>query len=119
MELSFEWLIDPIKPADFFKTYYERQPLLIARHDPSRFDELLSIAAIDRFLATTSPRHPDVFVVDAARKLSADDYTLSDDDTEGMPRPAARVRLVPHGGQHLAEAPAPEHARARHALPRR
>ena len=83
MQVSFEWLIEPIKPAEFFETYYERQPLLIERNDPSRFAPLLSIAAIDRFLATTSPRHPDVFLVDAARKLSAEDYTLANADTEG------------------------------------
>ena len=83
MHVSFEWLIEPIKSAEFFQTYYERQPLLIERNDPSRFAPLLSIAAIDRFLATTSPRHPDVFLVDAARKLSAEDYTLASADTEG------------------------------------
>jgi hypothetical protein len=83
MQVSFEWLIEPIKPAEFFEVYYERRPLLIERDDPSRYEALLSIAAIDRFLAGTSPRHPDVFLVDAARKLSAEDYTLSHADTEG------------------------------------
>lgn len=83
MQLSFEWLIAPIEPAEFFAAYYERQPLLIERNDPSRFASLLSIAAIDRFLATTSPRHPEVFLVDAARKLSAEDYTLHNADAEG------------------------------------
>lgn len=77
MPLSFEWLIAPIEPAAFFETYYERQPLLIERQDPARFEALLSMAALDRFLATTSPRHPDVFLVDAARSLNADDYTIS------------------------------------------
>jgi ribosomal protein L16 Arg81 hydroxylase len=83
MQVSFEWLIEPVKTPEFFAAYYERQPLLVERNDPSRFEPLLSIAAIDRFLATTSPRHPDVFLVDAARKLSAEDYTLANSDTEG------------------------------------
>src|SRR5215470_4625568 len=84
MKLSFEWLIDPVRPEDFFATYYECRPLLIERNDPSRFEPLLSLSAIDRFLATTSPRHPEVFLVDASRKLDADDYTRSDADTEGL-----------------------------------
>lgn len=83
MQLSFEWLIDPIAPTAFFKDYYERAPLLVERREPERFAPLLSLAAIDRFLATTSPCHPGVFLVDAARKLSADDYTLQNADTEG------------------------------------
>jgi hypothetical protein len=83
MQLSFEWLIDPIKPAKFFKDYYERQPLLIERQEPSRFEALLGIGAIDRILATTSPCYPDVFLVDAARTLSPEDYTLQDAEPDG------------------------------------
>lgn len=88
MPLSFEWLLDPITPAVFFKDYYERQPLLIERGEPGRFEDLLSIKAIDRFLATTTPCHPSVFLVDAARKLSAEDYVLphSDDAQIDLPR---------------------------------
>lgn len=87
MALSFDWLLQPLDPAEFFATYYERQPLLIPGCDPARFNSLLSIAAIDRFLATTSPRYPDVFLVDAARKLSAEDYSDPDaDDVLLLPR---------------------------------
>jgi JmjC domain len=57
---------------------------LIARGEPQRFGPLLSLSTIDRFLATTSPCHPDVFLVDAARKLSAEDYTLADPDGAGQ-----------------------------------
>ena len=81
--LSFEWLIEPITSAKFFETYYEREPLLIERSRSARYAPLLSLDAIDHYLATTSPRHPDVFLVDAARKLSAEDYTLASADTEG------------------------------------
>jgi len=86
--LSFEWLIDPVAPETFFADYYERQPLLIRRGDKARFERLLSLPAIDRFLATSSPCHPDVFLVDAARKLSAEDYTLahSADGSLDLPR---------------------------------
>jgi ribosomal protein L16 Arg81 hydroxylase len=83
MTLSFEWLLEPITPQAFFAQYYERQPLLVARGEPRRFEALLTLGAIDRFLATTSPRHPDVFLVDAARKLSAEDYTLAEPDGNG------------------------------------
>jgi len=84
MTLSFEWLLEPITPQAFFAEYYERQPLLIARSEPRRFEPILNLSAIDRFLATTSPCHPDVFLVDAARKLDAADYTLADPDGAGQ-----------------------------------
>jgi len=80
MQLSVEWLLAPIEPQRFFAEYYERQPLLIAAGEPRRFEALTSLAAIDRFLTTSSPRHPEVLLVDAARALSAEDYTLADGD---------------------------------------
>ena len=76
--LSFEWLIEPVPTQVFFKDYYEQKPLLIEGTDRARFSPLLSIEAIDRYLATGSPCHPDVFLVDAARQLKPDDYAFPD-----------------------------------------
>jgi Cupin superfamily protein len=83
MALSFEWLIDPISPETFFKTYYEREQLLIARQQPAKYESLLSVDAIDRYLATSSPSVPDVFLVDAARELKSEDYTFSNSEPPG------------------------------------
>jgi JmjC domain len=77
MAISFEWLIDPVAPATFFEAYYEREPLLIARRQPSKYESLLSIDAIDRYLASASPCAPDVFLVDAARELTAEEYSFA------------------------------------------
>jgi hypothetical protein len=76
--LSFEWLIDPIAPETFFNEYYEKKPLLIEGKDPAKFSSLLSIEAIDRYLATSTPCYPDVFLVDAARELKPEDYSLAE-----------------------------------------
>ena len=85
MALSFEWLIDPIVPTTFFTEFYERKPLLIQRQQPSKFEALLTIEAIDRYLATTTPCRPDVFLVDAARELKPEDYAF--------PEPPRRIDL--------------------------
>lgn len=61
MTLSLAWLLDPITAQAFFANYYERQPLLIARGESRRFQSLLSLGAIDHFLATTSPCQPTYF----------------------------------------------------------
>ena len=85
MPLSFEWLIDPVLPTTFFAEFYERQPLLIQRQQPSKFEALLTIEAIDHYLATTTPCHSDVFLVDAARELKSEDYAF--------PEPPGRIDL--------------------------
>lgn len=76
MAKSFEWLIDPILPSTFYSEFYEKEPLLIERQDASKWTSLLSIDVIDHYLATTTPCHPDVFLVDAARDLKPDDYAF-------------------------------------------
>jgi ribosomal protein L16 Arg81 hydroxylase len=95
MSISFERLLHPVSPAAFFADFYEKKPLLIPAQNPARFDDLLSVAAIDRFLATTSPCHPDVFLADATRDLPADEYSFQN----GMP--AGRLDL-PRVYQHFA-----------------
>ena len=87
MSKSFERLLHPVSPAQFFADTYEKKPLLIPAQDRARFDGLLSVAAIDRFLATTSPCHPDVFLVDATRDLPPEEYSFQN----GMP--AGRLDL--------------------------
>ena len=83
MALSFEWLIDPVTPETFFKTYFETEPLLITRRQPARYHSLLSVDAIDRYLATAAPTAPDVFLVDAARELKLEDYAFPNSDPPG------------------------------------
>ena len=83
MALSFKWLIDPIEPTTFFTEFYERKPLLIERQQPSKFESLLSIDAIDRYLSTTTPCSSDVFLVDAARELKPEDYSFPNSDPPG------------------------------------
>lgn len=95
MSLSFERLLHPVSPAAFFADTYEKRPLLIPAQDRTRFDELLSVAAIDRFLATTSPCYPDVFLVDATRDLPPEEYSFQN----GLP--AGRLDL-PRVYQHFA-----------------
>ena len=83
--VSFEWLLDPVLPTTFFREFYERKPLLIQRQQPAKFQALLTIADIDRYLAASTPCRPDVFLVDAARELKPEDYAF--------PEPPGRIDL--------------------------
>src|SRR5262245_58604436 len=84
--LSFEWLIDPVAPKAFLSDYYERKPLLIEGRDPAKFSSLLSVEAIDRHLSGSSPTHPEVFLVDAARELKPTDYAFPESGRIDLPR---------------------------------
>ncbi|XP_061467237.1 ribosomal oxygenase 1 [Rhineura floridana] len=46
----FEWLIAPISPQQFFDCYWEKQPLLIHRDNPSYYQNLFSTAEFDAIL---------------------------------------------------------------------
>ncbi len=83
MVMSFEWLIDPIVPSTFFAEFYEQEPLLIERQQPSKWASLLSIDTIDHYLSTTTPCRPDVFLIDAARDLKPDDYSFANSEPPG------------------------------------
>jgi ribosomal protein L16 Arg81 hydroxylase len=79
---SFEWLIDPVNPARFFQDYYEQKPLVVEGR-PAKFTSLLSMGDLDRFLATTTPYHPDVFLTDTARDLKIEDFTVANSEPPG------------------------------------
>jgi ribosomal protein L16 Arg81 hydroxylase len=85
--LSFDWLIDPVSSDTFFKDYYEKKPLLIEGSDPDKFKSVLTLEEIDQYLATSSPCHPDVFLVDAARDLTPEQYSFPNGN------PAGRIDL--------------------------
>lgn len=84
--VSFEWLIEPVAPGAFFSDYYERKPLLVEGRHPEKFRPFLSLQAIDRYLAASSPVHPEVFLVDAARELKPEDYTFRESGRIDLPR---------------------------------
>ncbi|HEV2387248.1 MAG TPA: cupin domain-containing protein [Candidatus Acidoferrales bacterium] len=73
---SLEWLIAPIGKAQFFESYWEKQPLVIHRGDPAYYRFLLSLEEVDRALATLGRRYPDIILKNASRSVTADDYTL-------------------------------------------
>src|SRR5262245_24213133 len=83
MDLSFKWLIEPIEPTAFFSEFYERKPLLIERLHARKFESLLSIDMIDRYLSTANPCRSDVFLVDAARDLKPEDYSFGNSEPPG------------------------------------
>jgi hypothetical protein len=84
--LSLDWLISPHGADAFFADYFEQRILVVHRRQPDYFKSLLTLDDIDRVLTTLDRRYPDVMLKNAARKLSADDYT-----TDGVTLDVARI----------------------------
>ena len=74
---SLEWLIAPVSAAEFFGGYWEKRPLVVPRGQRNYFEGLVSLAEIDRVLATMDRRYPDVALKNAARAVTADDYAAA------------------------------------------
>lgn len=61
------WLVAPTEAEDFWSSYWEREPLVIHRRDPSYFDGLLSLADVDHILATSAIRESDIRIIKRGR----------------------------------------------------
>jgi hypothetical protein len=57
------WLVAPTEAEDFWSSYWEREPLVIHRRDPSYYDGLLSLADVDHILATSAIRESDIRII--------------------------------------------------------
>src|SRR5690606_7366600 len=62
--------------SEFLERHYEQTPLVVARDDPHRFRDLLSIAAIDRLVAGADLREGMLDLADASRRLDRSAYVL-------------------------------------------
>lgn len=75
------WLEDPLgyvigseRVAAFFDSIYEQEALVVAHGQPARFDGLLSIDAVDRFVTQVDLREGQLDLADASRPLRRSDY---------------------------------------------
>lgn len=78
------WLKDPLgyligaeRVGDFFDRVYEREALVAAHHDASRFAGLLSIDAVDRMVTEVDLREGQLDLADASRQLHRSAYVDS------------------------------------------
>lgn len=77
-DFSFERVLAPVSVGDFVQHYFEQRMLLIRRGQPDYYQSLLSIAALDTWLNTTAPRHPEVALANAVRAVPLSTYVQDD-----------------------------------------
>jgi hypothetical protein len=69
--------VDPVSTEEFLGEYWERKPLVVARDEERRFDDLLSVADLERLLCSGGLRYPAFRLVKAVEKIDVSSYTTS------------------------------------------
>jgi ribosomal protein L16 Arg81 hydroxylase len=69
--------VDPVSAEEFLGEHWERKPLVVTRDEEGRFDDLLSLADLERLLCSGGLRYPAFRLVKAGEKLDVSSYTRS------------------------------------------
>jgi hypothetical protein len=83
--------IEPVGAEEFRAEYWERRPLVLARGEPGRYDDLLSEREVEHLVCETGLRFPAFRLVKEGTKLEVADYTV---DLPWRPVPFARTADV-------------------------
>jgi bifunctional lysine-specific demethylase and histidyl-hydroxylase NO66 len=67
--------LDPIDATTFRSEHWEQRPLVVARDEPGRFDDLLSEADVERLVCSTAIRYPAFRLVREGRQIGVGEYT--------------------------------------------
>jgi bifunctional lysine-specific demethylase and histidyl-hydroxylase NO66 len=88
-------------PDAFLRDTWGRRAAVVARRDPTGFDDLLSLDDVDRFLTTTALRTPFFRLVKAGERIDERSYTRSgrtgSRDVAGIADPARVAALFEDG----------------------
>ena len=76
-QYTFDRVIAPISVEQFLAEYYEQQILVQHRKQPDYYTDLLTIYALDDFLADVWSFQKHLFVVNASREILPEEYTLA------------------------------------------
>src|SRR6266852_345852 len=71
-------VIAPVPLEQFLADYFEQRTLVLHRERMDYYSDLLSMEALDNFLAAARLVHPQIITVDTRREISPQEYTLSD-----------------------------------------
>jgi lysine-specific demethylase/histidyl-hydroxylase NO66 len=67
--------VDPIDAAEFLADYWEQQPLAVPRDEPGRFDDLVSVADVERLASSGGLRYPAFRMVKEGGQIALGEYT--------------------------------------------
>jgi ribosomal protein L16 Arg81 hydroxylase len=73
-EDALGFLIAPVTKEDFFARCYEREALINVRGEPERYAELLTVEALDQFIASADLREGMVDLTNHKNRISRESY---------------------------------------------
>jgi hypothetical protein len=73
-EDALGFLIAPVTREDFLESHYEREALINIRNEPDRYAELLTLAALDHFIASADLREGMVDLTNHRNRIERDSY---------------------------------------------
>jgi ribosomal protein L16 Arg81 hydroxylase len=76
--------VEPIDAAEFLADYWEQQPLAVPRAEEGRFDDLLSVADVERLVSSGGMRTPGLRLVKEGGTIAESSYTT---DISWRPKP--------------------------------
>lgn len=68
-------ILEPIAHAEFFASYWEQQPLHIARSATNPFEKLIDVSAIENLLSTNELFFPTIQLSHAGNSIPTSEYT--------------------------------------------
>ncbi|HEX2110709.1 MAG TPA: cupin domain-containing protein [Gaiellaceae bacterium] len=68
--------VEPLSAEEFLADWWEDRPLVVERGGKARFDDLLSVADLERLVTRGALRHPAFRLVKAGERISVRDYTV-------------------------------------------
>jgi ribosomal protein L16 Arg81 hydroxylase len=80
--------VEPIDAAAFLAEYWEEQPLAVPRAEDGRFDDLLSVADVERLVSSGGLRTPGLRLVKEGETIAESSYTT---DISWRPKPFVGV----------------------------
>src|SRR5581483_9228552 len=100
--------IDPVAGDEFLATHWEQQPLAVPRAEDGRFDDLLTVADVERRLSDGSARYPAFRLVrdggQVARTEYSSDLPWRPDSFPGVADPARIAALFERGATIVLQA---------------
>jgi ribosomal protein L16 Arg81 hydroxylase len=72
---ALERCLEPVGPEEFFEEHWERKPLVVARDEAGRFDDLLSTGDVERLVCSGGLRFPAFRLVKQGAQIGLRDYT--------------------------------------------
>jgi lysine-specific demethylase/histidyl-hydroxylase NO66 len=77
-------IVEPKSGEDFLAEDWEQRPLVVTRAEPGRFDDLLSVADVERLVCSSGIRYPAFRLVKEGAPVPLSTYTV---DVPWTPRP--------------------------------